>query len=627
LPPRAETQFAAAIHRFEQGDLPGAEAAFKALLRQNPKSAACTHFLALIAEQRGQHAMALELFDRAITLDPRDASTHSNRGNLLAALDRPQNALASFDNALAIRQDLAQVHCNRGNILHGMGRHADALESYAAAIVAQPNLAEAHNNQGNTLAALGRAEEARASYTKAIAHSPQYADAIYNRANTLQSLQRHADAMRDYDRALSLQPDFPEAWCNRGNTLQAQGQLQAALESYDRAVAARPGYTDALNNRGNILKALGRFDDALVSYDRAFLVNPASAEPLANRGHLFFDIGEDDAALNEYDRALTVDPTHAPAHQGRALILLRRGDYAAGWDAYAERLSYQSFLSDTAASAHEKFLLRPSRADLAGKNIALMREQGIGDEVMFASILADLQRDAARVTYACERRLRRLFAQSFPAIALIDPDDFRGVDYDAVLPVGSLGHAYRTAAADFPGRPYLMPAPSTAAHWAARLGAHTARMRIGISWRGGTADTRASQRSLTLEDLRPVISLPDCDFVSLQYGDVAAEIAAFDAPTPFRLFPRAETDDFDDLAGLIANLDLVVSVQNSLVHLCGALGKSCLAMLPANAEWRYGIAGDRMAWYDSVRLYRRTPQGSWAEVVANVAAQLRARKG
>jgi len=246
---------------------------------------------------------------------------------------------------------------------------------------------------------------------------------------------------------------------------------------------------------------------------------------------------------------------------------------------------------------------------------------------MFASILADLQRDAARVTYACEPRLRRLFAQSFPAIAFIDPANFNGADFDAVLPIGSLGYAYRARAADFPARAYLLPVPATSVYWAARLGARSGRTRIGISWRGGTAETRAMQRSLTLEDLRPVLSLPGCDFVSLQYGDVAAEIAAFDAPTPIRFFPRAEIDDFDDLAGLIANLDLVVSVQNSLVHLCGALGKTCLTMVPTNAEWRYGIAGDRMAWYDSVRLFRRAPEGSWADVVAEVGVRLRARKG
>ena len=627
-PNRAAAQFTAAIHRFEQGDLRGAEALFKDLLRKNPKSAPCWHILGLIEQQRGHDRKALELLDRAIALDPNDAAAHSNRGNLLAAMGQPEAALASFDRALALRPDLAQVLCNRGNILHSLGRHAEALASYNAAIAADPGLAQVYNNQGNTLAALGRAEDAVASFTQAIARNPQYAEALYNRANILLALRRAAEALRDYDRALTLQPELPEALCNRGNALQALRRFQDAVASYDRALAIRADYTDALNSRGNALKALGRNDDALASYARAFAARPADPEALSNRGHLFQEIADPDAALAEYGRALAIDPAHSPALQGRALILLGRGDYVAGWDAYEERWRYQTFMAD-GPTALPALGIRPARADLVGRNIALMREQGIGDEVMFASILPDLQNDARHVTYACEPRLARLFAHSFSAITFTDPATFDGTKYDAVFGIGSLGHAYRQHRAAFPATPYLAPSPAIAAAWAARLGPRDGRLRVGISWRGGTADTRAEQRSLTLAQCQPLFALPNCDFVSLQYGEVADEIAAFNASLtcPIRHFPRAETEDFEDLAGLIAALDLVVSVQNSVVHLCGALGKECLALLPANAEWRYGIAGDRMAWYDSVRLFRRAPAGDWAAVVEQVAAIPRARKG
>lgn len=626
---RAEAQFAAATQRFQRGDLAGAEAAFKALLRQRPKSAACTQFLALIAQQRGQFGKALELFDQAVLLDPNDAIAHSNRGNLLMEMARPADALVSLDRAVALRPDLGQIQCNRGNLLHGMGRYTDALESYAAAIAAQPGLTEAHNNQGNTLAALGRVAEACASYTRAIAQHPHYVEALYNRGNLLQTMRCHADAIRDYDRALALQPDFVEAWCNRGNALQAEKRFDAAIESYNRALAARPGYTDALNNRGNAQKALGLWDDALRSYDAAFSANPRDTEAICNRGHLYLECTRHDDALAAYDRALALDSACVAALQGRALILLGRGDYAAGWAAYEERLRYQAFLAGTDPSAYRNLLLRPDRAALIGRNIGLIREQGIGDEVMFASILADLQRDAARVTYACERRLARLFAHSFPGITFADPENFDGTVYNAVMPIGSLGYVYRQSRRDFPGKAYLRPRGATVRDWEARLGERDRRPRIGISWRGGTADTRAEQRSLRLGQLQSLFDLPDCEFISLQYGDVADEVTAFSAMTgqTIRVFPRAEIDDFEDLAALISNLDVVVSVQNSIVHLCGALGKECLTMVPANAEWRYGVAGDRMAWYETVRLFRRPADGGWDGVVAEIAATLRARKG
>ena len=634
-PNRAATQFATAIQRFEQGDLRGAESIFKDLLRRNPKSAACWQLLGLIEQQRGHDRKALELLDRAIALDPKDPTAHSNRAHLLTTMGKVGEALVSLDHALTLRPDLAQLHCNKGNILQGLGRHAEALISFDAAIAVDPGLAEAHGNRANTLAALGRAEDALAGFTQAIARNPQFAEAVYNRGNLLLSLQRGADALRDYDRALALRPDFPEALCNRGNALQAEKRFQDAVASYDRALALQPGYIDALNSRGNALKALGRHAEALASYDRAFAANPADAEAISNRGHLLFlDTAQIDAALAEYDRALALDPAHPPAHQGRALILLGRGDFATGWDAYEERWRYQAFLAATddqpPPEVHPGYtLLRPTRAAMAGKDIAILREQGIGDEVMFASILNDLRRDANSVTYACEKRLSRLFSHNFPDVTFVDPTIFDPARFDAVIPVGSLGYAYRRNRADFPGKSYLAARPAVAEAWAARLGPGAGRKRIGISWRGGTADTRAEQRSLTLAQFQPLFDLPNCDFVSLQYGEVMDEISAFNTTLdrPIQAFPRADMDDFEDLAALIDGLDLVVSVQNSVVHVCGALGKECLTMVPANAEWRYGIAGDRMAWYDSVRLFRRTPTGDWATVVEQVAAVLRARKG
>lgn len=634
-PNRAAAQFTGAIQRFEQGDLRGAEAIFKDLLRRNPKFAACWQMLGLIEQQRGHDRKALELLDRAIALDPTDPTAHSNRAHLLTTMGKVGDALVSLDFALALRPDMAQLHCNKGNILQGFGHHAEALMSFDAAIAAEPNLPEAHSNRANTLAALARPEDALASLTQAIACDPQFVEAVYNRGNLLLSLQRGAEALRDYDRALTLRSDFPEALCNRGNALQALKRFQEAVASYDRALALQPGYVDALNSRGNALKALGRYAEALASYDRAFAANPSDPEAISNRGHLLFlDTAQIDAALAEYDRALALDPTHPPAHQGRALILLGRGDFAAGWDAYEERWRYQAFLAATGDQPPPKVhpgytLLRPTRAALVAKNIAVLREQGIGDEVMFASILGELRQEAASVTYACEKRLSRLFSYCFPDVTFVDPAGFEPAELDVVIPVGSLGYAYRQNRADFSGRPYLAARPAVTESWAARLGARTDRLRVGISWRGGTADTRAEQRSLTLAQFKPLLGLSHCDFVSLQYGEVMDEVTAFNVTQdrPIQAFPRTDMDDFEDLAGLITCLDLVVSVQNSVVHLCGALGKECLTMVPANAEWRYGIAGDRMVWYDSVRLFRRALMGDWATVVEQVAAVLRARKG
>jgi ADP-heptose:LPS heptosyltransferase len=196
-----------------------------------------------------------------------------------------------------------------------------------------------------------------------------------------------------------------------------------------------------------------------------------------------------------------------------------------------------------------------------------------------------------------------------------------------LIGMGSLGRLFRNRLEAFPGTPYLRPRAPVREAWAARLGARRARLRVGVSWRGGTPKTGGARRSVTLDQLAPVLDLPDCEFVSLQYGDVSAELAAANdgRDNPIKAFPAAEIDDFEQLAGLVLALDVVVSVQTSVVHLSGAVGAECLALLPHIPEWRYTLGAPAMPWYRSVRLIRQSEPGAWAPVIGRVAEALRQR--
>jgi hypothetical protein len=199
-------------------------------------------------------------------------------------------------------------------------------------------------------------------------------------------------------------------------------------------------------------------------------------------------------------------------------------------------------------------------------------------------------------------------------------------DYDKILAMGSLGRLYRNRIEDFPGEPFLAPRPAVRAAWAARLGPKPSGLRIGFSWRGGTDRSGGSRRSLTLEQLAPLFSLPDCEFVNLQYGDTRDELAAAGVlASAVRSFPPAEMEDFEDLAAIVAELDVVVSVQTALVHLCGAIGQECLTMVPHAPEWRYGLEGSTMPWYRSVRLFRQPEPGAWEPVIREVTDVIRSR--
>jgi len=250
---------------------------------------------------------------------------------------------------------------------------------------------------------------------------------------------------------------------------------------------------------------------------------------------------------------------------------------------------------------------------------------------MFASVVPDLAKAAAQVTLVCDARLERLFARSFPRVQVLGAKDarLRRGDFDKVIAMGSLGRLYRSTLADFPGEAYLQSDPEGARRWADRLGPKAKPLRIGVSWRGGTRTTRTAQRSLRLDQLAPLLDLGDCEFVSLQYGDVTAEVGAFNTgrENPLRLFPPHEIEDFDDLAALLETLDLVVSVQTSVAHLAGAIGKQCLTLIPHVAEWRYTARSPSMPWYRSMRLVRAPAPDSWDLAIAEVVEAVRQRIG
>ena len=219
---------------------------------------------------------------------------------------------------------------------------------------------------------------------------------------------------------------------------------------------------------------------------------------------------------------------------------------------------------------------------------------------------------------------------SFPDLAIAtDATRLEPEAFDLVIPAGSLGRLFRNDATQFPGTPYLRPQPQTTELWRSRLGPPTTSLRVGLSWRGGVFGTGQNARSLDLTALTPLLCRDDCEFVSLQYGDAAADVDTIngDLPRPIRRFPTADIDDFEDLAGLVLALDVIVSVQTALVHLAGAVGAPTLALIPFAPEWRYGQTGAAMPWYDSVELFRQPQPGDWASVLRSVGGALDQRAG
>ena len=269
-----QAKFREALALHQEGRLAQAQALYQGILASQPDNADALHLLGVVASQSGDYARALELIDRAIAINPRDAAFHCNRGNALKELRRPAEALASYDQAIRLKPDYAVAHGNRGNALRELRRPDEALASYDRAIRLKPDHAEAYSNRGNLLKELRRLEEALASYDQAIRLKPGFAGAHSNRGVTLHELKRFEEALASFDQAIRLRPENAEACNNRGLTLLELKRPDAALASFDQAIRLRPDYSNAHSNRGLALQLLDRLEEAVACYERAVRLRP-----------------------------------------------------------------------------------------------------------------------------------------------------------------------------------------------------------------------------------------------------------------------------------------------------------------------------------------------------------------
>jgi tetratricopeptide (TPR) repeat protein len=577
-----------------------------------------------VLRQLGRFEEAVANCDRAIKLRPDYAEAHSNRGLALHHLQRFTEAIESCDRAIALRPDFADAHCNRGLALKGLKHFEDALASLDQAIALRPDLVEAHSNRASVLRDLDRNGDALASCDRAIALRPDFAEAHSNRCSVLLNMKRYEEALASCDRALELRPDLAEAYCNRGNVLMYFGRFEDALDSYDRAAELQPSLAEAFGNRSNALRKLGRFEEALATSDRAIALRPDYADPYSNRGVALEELGRLEEALESYERAVAIKPDFADAHLNAAMCRLRFGNYDAGWKDYEWRWS-SSLLREGARGFSQPLWL--GDGDIAGKTVLLHAEQGLGDTLHFSRFVPPVAERGGRVILEVQGALRELMESLKGDVEVIAQGDPLP-DFDLHCPLLSLPLAFRTTLDTIPREPYLTAAPGKVAAWRDRLGERE-RPRVGVVWAGNAGKLlptlNMAARHLDFETLAPLYDVAEYQFFSLQKGDDAAKKVR---ESDFRdriIDLTDELNDFSDTAALIANLDLVISVDTSVAHLAGALGKPVWLMNRHNACWRWLCDRDDSPWYPSLRQFRQDAARDWDAVIRRIADALRDR--
>ena len=526
---------------------------------------------ALVHHRAGRLGEAKELYRRVLRADADQADALNLLGVAVQDGGDAAEAVGLIRRAIAVNSGEAHYYTNLGNALQAAGEVDEAVAVYRRGLMLDPGAAKAHNNLGNALRAQNRLTEAVACYRRALEIDGEYAGAWSNLGAALAALERLDEAVSALRRALIIDPGFAEALANLGNVLHIQGKLAEAEETMRRALGIDPGYAMAYSNLGILLKDLGRFEEAEESLTRA----------------------------------LEIDPGYAPAKSNFALSLLVQGDFARAWGYYASR--------DSLREVPQELWQEPLPDDLHGKEILVLRDQGLGDEIFFLRFAPQLKARGATITYLAHAKIAPVIAR----LAFIDKFAKEGEtpeDVDFTLSVADLPLALgMTSAADIPPPLALTPEPGRTDAMGRMLASLGPAPTIGVTWRAGLANKADAVFKLApldkiAEALRPV----NATVLILQRHPEAGEIDALSRGLGRKIHDlTALNEELEDMLALLSLLDEYVTVSNTNVHLRAGAGRTSRVLVPDPPEWRWMAKGAESPWFPGSAVYRQGRNGDW----------------
>jgi Tfp pilus assembly protein PilF len=463
------------------------------------------------------------------------------------------------------------------------------------AIVAK---ARALFGQGHAHHQAGRLTEAQSLYRQVLQLMPRQPDALHMLGLVHFQTKEFSKAAELIAQSLAVNPKSAVTHFNYGNALRESRQFEAAICAFNEAIRLKPDYLDALKNLGNIHKELNDIDNAIACYDRL----------------------------------LQIDPQHPATLYNKSLALLLQQRFSDGWPLYENR-----FRCDTKDNKCIGHAIARKAPDWDGSPLTqpllVLPEQGLGDQIFYAGMLPDLQTAMPGSVVCLDPRLISLFQRCFYQLHFVAPEALAqraGMAYGTQVYLGSLGQFFRHSedAITRVSSPYLRAEPNQEKMLRSLLRKEN-RLVCGLSWVSKSRE-HGRDKSLTLDTLKPLLGLPDIDFIDLQYGDTLAEREQFQKTTAIPIRKINAIDNFydiDGLAALISACDIVITVSNSTAHLAAALGKPVLVMLPNHTPlWYWHLDTKTSPWYPTTTLYRQNQRSDWRDVVAQIADTISTEK-
>ncbi len=542
---------------------------------------------AVAHHKAGRFAEAEAVYRAALAQRPNDPKLLHLLGTLLLQRRQFAEAATMLQQAATIAPQVAEIAFTLGDALRFANRPVDAEAAYRKAIGIRALFPSAHNGLGLALVAQGKLESAAAAWRRAIQLKGDYAEAHANLGAALAQQKKPSEAANVLRKAIQLNPKFAPAHNNLANVLDELEEMDEAVKHWTIAVELQPNYFDALVNLSKAAEGRGEFQKS----------------------------------LDLIQRAVALRPNDPDARFLRGIGLLRLGNLLQGFADYQFR-----FQCPELKLAHRIFPQPPwtGAEDVAGKTVLVHSEQGLGDTIQFIRYAPLLAERGAKVIVECPQELLALM-RSVKGVDQFIPHGSALSPFDLHATVLSLPMAFHTTLDTTPANvPYLAPSGDRVAAWRQILAEDpSTNRRVGLVWSGNPKHSNDANRSIPLRRFEPLADMKDLTFFSLQKGAAAGQMS--DSTLKLKLIDHtARLNDFNETAALIAQLDLVITVDTSVAHVAGAMGKDVWLLLPYVPDWRWLLSRDDSPWYPTMRLIRQEKPGDWASVVRRVAVDLAA---
>lgn len=587
LPSRATGLLASGMSHHSAGRLPEAEKAYREVLASEPQNPEALHLMGVLALQVNKPAQAVELIAQAIRQNPKSAVYFSNLGSALRRMGKLDESIAACREATRLDPDFADAYNNLANALMDRQRDEEAVEALNRLIALRPQVVDQRLMLARALLQLpGRAAEAVDALNALLKLAPRNASALNNLGVALRKLNRNEEADQAYRRALEIAPDDPGMLSNHGALLMEMERADDAIALFRKSIDRKPEFGEAHLNLGLALRSRMRLGEAIPIMREAVRLCPDLPEAHAGLGELLLLDGQLEEGFREYDWRSRMTDFPSP----------RRDFTSPRWNGVVQ----------------------------PGMTLLVHDEQGVGDTMQFVRFAQMAQARGARVIVECNTQLTRLLT-SMPGVHQVIGRTSPIPPHDAHIPLLSLPQHLGISLASIPAEaPYLRPEPELVASWGERLAVHpsfSSGLRVGLVWAGSPEHRNDRNRSLTLDRLAPLGRAANARFFSLQKGAGAGQAA--NPPTGLELVDLGpQIGNFADTAAILQHLDLVVTVDTSVAHLAGALGRPVWVLLPFFPDWRWLHGTDVSPWYPTMRLFRQDRPRDWNPVIARVATAL-----